>query len=248
MVGLIFAGVAKNLSDGAAAAKYATADILASITVFFGDRILRAHVLPCFHKGIDSPYRKGKRTNKFRESDKDRSVYAIWRARNFKSCGINNVGGSYGHHHPESVPGGETGTGHAEPGEVHSLHYLAHCNLSAQKRAAEMRMHAAKATKVEETVLPTPRRGLDAGLTGPVGRDGCEEAVTLLDTSRGDRRGKSLLRIFVHLSVESVSLGKVRGCHHVDHQRRFIQGGLEIVRRHLARIISGLPQEEATRF
>ena len=120
--------------------------------------------------------------------------------------------------------------------------------LSAKKRAAEMRMHAAKATKVEEAVLPTPRRGLDAGLTGPVGRDGCEEAVTLLDTSRGDRRGKSLLRIFVHLSVESVSLGKVRGCHHVNHQRRFIQGGLEIVRRHLARIISGLPQEEATRF
>jgi len=177
--------VTKDLSDRAAGAPHRAAEIFASLTLLLRNLVLSSDTSAGLHEGPDCPDGKGQRSNEAGNRDVAGRVGPVRGTSNLQSDGVHRISSHDGHHNLERVAGRNLVPWNSEPREVHPLHGLAHGNLSAPQRTAEMWMKDAITEAGKDTILPLARGGLEARSIGQIRRKGCEECVPLLHASSG---------------------------------------------------------------
>ena len=174
----------KDLSDRAAGAQHRAAEIFTALALLLGNLVLSADTGTGLHEGPNGPDGEGQRSDEARDRDVARRV-PVWSPGNLQSDRIHRVRDDDGHHDLESVASRNLGSRNSEPREVHPFHGLAHGNLSAPQRAAEMRMEDAITEAVEQTILPLARGSPEARSVGQLRGEGWKECVALLHATSG---------------------------------------------------------------
>ena len=205
MIGFVLASMTKNLSDRAAGAQHRAAEIFTALALLLGNLVLSADTSTGLHEGPNGPDGESQRSNEARDRDVARRVGPVWSPGNLQSDRIHRVRDDDGHHDLEGVASRNLGSRNSEPREVHPFHGLAHGNLSAPQRAAEMRMEDAITEAVEQTIFPLARGSSEARSVGQLRGEGRKECVALLHATSG-------LLICESADGETVRRAKNEGC------------------------------------
>lgn len=162
-VGLVLTRVSGHLAEDATAAEDGTAQILATVAILLGDRVLPSHALAGLTEGVKRPDGKENAPNGLQHHDERRKgLRRVAHRGNLERVAVDSVGNEEQHHHLEGVPGGDALACLSEPGEGHTGHDLCHGDFGAPDGTTEGGVADPDRKAIEETVLPPPGGGVDA--------------------------------------------------------------------------------------
>ena len=162
-IGFVFTGMPRHLTERAARTKDGAAQVLASMTIFFGNGVLSSYVLSGSTEAVQGPESEQHTAYRLHDYNKggSRGRCVIERC-NFQRSGEHHVRCKEQEYHLESVMGRYSLSGFTEPRERHSGHDLCHGNLGTQKGTTKGRVANSYRKAVEESILPPSGRCLDA--------------------------------------------------------------------------------------